>query len=337
MVSIEHAVELLAQGDVCAIPTETVYGLAADANHSDAVAKIYRTKQRPSGHPLIVHIPHADNAATLQSHVTAFATDIPDYVWQLTDAFWPGPLTLILPKRAGVAQAATAEQTTIGLRCPDHVIAQRLLTLCKERDVDGLAAPSANPFGKLSPTTAAHVQHHFGDSVAVLDGGACTRGVESTIALCLPNAMRVLRPGSITVDALQHAIPRIACARHSVDNDGANMDSHTPLPSTPGSMKSHYQPNAQVRIMPTKAMQDAIQILGADAKNIGIYSRTPFDRLSKNMPRLAMPHTPAEAEQALYADLHTLDDMGLKLIWVEMLPNGAEWDALRDRLDKAAA
>lgn len=322
--TVEQAVEKLLAGDICAIPTETVYGLAADANNDEAVRSIYRTKERPSNHPLIVHVAQQEGAWLEQ--LAVFARDIPAYVETLANTFWPGPLTLILPRKQGVANMATAGQETVGLRCPSHPVAQEILQACKAQGIDGLAAPSANPFGKLSPTTAEHVLQHFDNRVTVVDGSACDKGVESTILLCGADGAALLRPGSITLKQLQTAIPSVSIRVSSMENT-----------NTPGSLPSHYQPKTKLRIMPTKALQDAIAILGKDAKNIGIYTRTPMDRLSKNMPRVAMSSNPAEAEQNLYADLHTLDQMRLKLLWVEMPPNGEEWAAINDRLNKAAA
>lgn len=330
VISIDQALQTLLSGQICAIPTETVYGLAADANNEHAVQRVFAAKNRPINHPLIVHIAalQVTPQTTWGERLDAFAHNIPACAETLANHFWPGPLTLILPRKPNVAQAAAANQTSIALRCPSHIIAQQLLSACLEKGIQGLAAPSANPFGKLSPTTSEHVQTYFGDSIAVLDGGACEKGIESTIVLCENQHISLLRPGSISLSMLQSVVPK---AKISVGNGAASAH------STPGGLSSHYQPKTQIRLMPHKSLQDAIHILGKAAKNIGIYTRTPMDRLSAAMPRIAMSNDPSTAEQNLYADLHTIDSMNLKLVWVETPPNTEEWAAIRDRLEKAAA
>ncbi len=189
--AITAAVRALQAGELLGLPTETVYGLAADADRDAAVAAIFAAKGRPADHPLIVHV--ADAAG-----VGHFAASVPDFAQQLIDAFWPGPLTLILPRRPGVGTAAAGGQDTIGLRCPAHPVAQALLQACAAQGLHGLAAPSANAFGRVSPTTAAHVQAEFGESLLVLDGGACDVGIESTIIDCTRGAPVLLRPGGIS-------------------------------------------------------------------------------------------------------------------------------------------
>jgi len=196
--AIAVAVRALRAGELLGLPTETVYGLAADAASDAAVARIFAAKGRPSSHPLIVHVADA-------SGVAHFAASVPDFAQKLIDVFWPGPLTLILPRRPGVGAAAAGGQDSIGLRCPSHPVAQALLRACAAQGLYGLAAPSANPFGRVSPTTAAHVQAGFGDSLLVLDGGACDVGIESTIIDCTRGAPVLLRPGGISraqVDAV---------------------------------------------------------------------------------------------------------------------------------------
>lgn len=182
--TIARAADALAQGQLIGLPTETVYGLAADADNPNAVAHIFAAKGRPADHPLIVHVADAQGHPQGPSAAMAhYAQAVPVFAQQLIDAFWPGPLTLILPCRPGIAQAATGGQATIGLRCPAHPVAQALLQACLQRQppIWGLAAPSANKFGRISPTTAAHVASEFGADVLVLDGGACAVGIESTI------------------------------------------------------------------------------------------------------------------------------------------------------------
>ncbi|MFM8755921.1 MAG: L-threonylcarbamoyladenylate synthase, partial [Limnohabitans sp.] len=192
--AIDRAVQTLALGQLLGLPTETVYGLAADALRDDAVARIFVAKGRPPDHPLIVHV-----ASTTQ--VPLFASQVPDFAQRLMDAFWPGPLTLILPRRAGVAKTAAGGQDSIGLRCPSHPVAQALMRAFGR----GLAAPSANRFGRVSPSTAAHVRDEFGDALMVLDGGACEIGIESTIVDCTRGAPVLLRPGQITPSQIEAA------------------------------------------------------------------------------------------------------------------------------------
>jgi L-threonylcarbamoyladenylate synthase len=189
--AIAAAVQTLKAGELVGLPTETVYGLAADAGSDAAVARIFAAKGRPANHPLIVHVADA-------SGVDHFAANVPDFARRLIDAFWPGPLTLILPRRPGVGAAAAGGQDSIGLRCPSHPVAQAVLRACAAQGVFGLAAPSANPFGRVSPTTAAHVQAGMGDALLVLDGGACDVGIESTIVDCTRGAPVLLRPGGIS-------------------------------------------------------------------------------------------------------------------------------------------
>jgi L-threonylcarbamoyladenylate synthase len=195
--AIAQAAQALRAGELVGLPTETVYGLAADADNEAAVAQIYAAKGRPSDHPLIVHV-----ASSAQ--VARYAAQVPDFAQRLIDAFWPGPLTLILPRRPGVATAAAGGQDSIGLRCPSHPVAQALLRACGL----GLAAPSANRFGRVSPTTAAHVQAELGSALRVLDGGPCPVGIESTLVDCTRGAPVVLRPGQITREQLQAACGR---------------------------------------------------------------------------------------------------------------------------------
>ena len=205
--AIATAARALRSGALLGLPTETVYGLAADASSDAAVAQIFATKGRPSDHPLIVHV--ADAAG-----ISHFASDVPAFAQKLVDAFWPGPLTLILPRLSGVATAATGGQDSVGLRCPAHPVAHALLVACAapadaavpgDAPVWGVAAPSANRFGRVSPTTAQHVQDELGEALLVLDGGPCQVGIESTIVDCTRGVPVLLRPGAITREQIQQA------------------------------------------------------------------------------------------------------------------------------------
>ncbi len=199
--NVLEGAKLIATGDLLAFPTETVYGLGADASSDSAVAKIFAAKGRPADHPLIVHVLNAQAALH-------FAAHIPDFAQRLMDAFWPGPLTVIVPRKAGVAAASAGGQGSIGLRCPAHPMARELLAECAKLGIYGVAAPSANKFGKVSPTAAAHVISEFGSAVPVLDGGSCDIGIESTIIDCTRGAPVLLRPGVLTPAQLEAAMGR---------------------------------------------------------------------------------------------------------------------------------
>ena len=308
------------------LPTETVYGLAADAASADAVAKIFTAKGRPSNHPLIVHV--ADAAG-----VDHFAVDVPAFARQLMQAFWPGPLTLILPRRPGVGAETAGGQDSIGLRCPSHPVAQALLQALAAQPVPvwGLAAPSANQFGRVSPTTAQHVLAEFGGDVPVLDGGPCTVGIESTIVDCSRGAPVLLRPGAITRVQVEAVCGQpLQSAQEIADTAGA-------APRASGTLESHYAPSATVRLMDARALQTALDVLGADAAHIAVYARTPLRIASE---RLVVRRMPADADataQQLFAALRGFDAQGVKLIWIETPPDAPDWEGVRDRLQRAAA
>lgn len=319
--SIARAAEVLAAGELVAFPTETVYGLGADAGRDDAVAKIFAAKGRPSDHPLIVHVPDADAAP-------AFAASIPPAASRLMQAFWPGPLTLILPRRGDAGAAAAGGQDTIGLRCPAHPVAQALLRECASRGVAGLAAPSANRFGRVSPTTADHVRSEFGDSLLVLDGGACPIGIESTIVDLSRGAPVLLRPGMLTRDAVQQA-----CGERLRSPEELAQ----PAPRASGTLESHYAPQAKLRLMDAAPLQTALDVLGQEAPRIAVYARSALRSRSPQVSVHRMPESAAEAARQLFAALRDFDAQGVQLIWVETPPATAEWEGVSDRLRRAAA
>ena len=319
--AISAAVQTLKAGELVGLPTETVYGLAADAGSDAAVARIFAAKGRPANHPLIVHVADA-------SGVDHFAANVPDFARRLIDAFWPGPLTLILPRRPGVGAAAAGGQDSIGLRCPSHPVAQAVLRACAAQGVFGLAAPSANPFGRVSPTTAAHVQAGMGDVLLVLDGGACDVGIESTIIDCTRGAPVLLRPGGIS-----RAQVEAACGQPL--RDGAALGA--PDPKASGTLLAHYAPAAPVRLMDAKALQTALDLLGADAAHIAAWSRAILKTPSSGVIRRRMPEDAAATAQQLFAVLREFDAQGARLIWIETPPETPEWEAVRDRLQRAAA
>jgi len=319
--AIAAAVRALSAGELLGLPTETVYGLAADAASDAAVAKIFAAKGRPSNHPLIVHVAEASGAAH-------FAASVPDFAHKLIDAFWPGPLTLILPRRAGVGTAAAGGQDSIGLRCPSHPVAQAVLRACAAQGLHGLAAPSANAFGRVSPTTAVHVQAEFGDGLLVLDGGACDVGIESTIIDCTRGAPVLLRPGGISRAQVEAACGQALRSKDELD---------APDPRASGTLEAHYAPAAPVRLMDAKALQTALDLLGADAAHIGIYSRAILQTRSSGVLRRRMPDDAAATAQQLFAVLREFDAQGARLIWIETPPDTPEWEGVRDRLQRASA
>ena len=318
--SIAAAAQALRSGALLGLPTETVYGLAADASSDSAVTKIFAAKGRPSDHPLIVHVADA-------SGIAHFASAVPAFAQALVDAFWPGPLTLILPRRAGVASAATGGQGSVGLRCPAHPVALAVLRACAAEGVWGVAAPSANRFGRVSPTTAAHVQSEFGDDLLVLDGGACSVGIESTIVDCTRGAAVLLRPGAITRAQIE-----AACGQRLLSKE--ELEAHTPRAS--GTLLAHYAPSAPVRLMDAAALQAALNLRSADAPALALYARTPL-HCPPGAVLHPMPHDASAAAAELFAMLRRFDDQGAAEIWIETPPSTPDWEGVRDRLQRAAA
>ncbi len=338
MLSIADGAQKIRAGELLAFPTETVYGLGADASSDAAVAKIFAAKGRPADHPLIVHVLDAQAAL-------AFAAEMPDFAHKLIAAFWPGPLTVIVPRKPGVAAASAGGQDSIGLRCPAHPMARKLLAECAKLGVQGVAAPSANKFGKVSPTTAAHVKAEFGDDVPVLDGGACDVGIESTIIDCTRGAPVLLRPGVLTQVQLEYAMGRdlLSNDEHSaqilkrLEAQNTSKNAPRPAPRASGTLASHYAPRAKLRLMDAKALQTALDLLGAEAKNIAIYARAPLKVLSSHLIIRRMPSDALATAQQLFAVLREFDAQNVRLIWVENLPLDPAWDGVRDRLQRAAA
>ena len=336
--SIAAGVRCIRAGELLGLPTETVYGLGADADNAAAISRIFAAKGRPADHPLIVHVPDA-------ASVSHFAATVPEFADRLISAFWPGPLTLILPRRAGVAAAAAGGQDSIGLRCPSHPVAQALLKACRQSDgsaaqsvVWGIAAPSANKFGRVSPTTAQHVQSEFGSELLILDGGPCELGIESTIIDCTRSVPVLLRPGAVTREQAQ------AVCGQKVFLSNERIPAEAAAPRASGTLASHYAPHAKVRLMDATEMQTAIDLLGqglqsvsGTAPAIAIYSRSPLKIRSKQLLSRRMPQDAAQTAQQLFAVLREFDKQSVKLIWIETPPDDPEWDAVRDRLQRAAA
>jgi L-threonylcarbamoyladenylate synthase len=326
--AIEAAARRLAAGALVGLPTETVYGLGADAGQAEAVRRVFAAKGRPADHPLIVHVAPAEDG-DWAAVVAPFAREVPDFALVLMRAFWPGPLTLILPRRPGVAEVAAGGQDSVGLRCPSHPVAQALLQAARALGVQGVAAPSANRFGRVSPTTATHVAEEFAalgdDELLILDGGACPVGIESTIVDCSRGQPILLRPGMITPAALQAAAGLPVRPRDEA------------APRASGTLASHYAPQAKVRLMDGAALQAALDALPADAQDrIAVWARSPL-RAAPGVLLRRMPTDAARAAHELFATLRAFDAAGVRGIWVEAPPPGPEWDGVRDRLTRAAA
>jgi L-threonylcarbamoyladenylate synthase len=342
--AVERAAQALHAGELLGLPTETVYGLAADAGNDAAVAKIYTAKGRPPGHPLIVHV--ADEARAREG-LAHFAAEIPPFARLLMDTFWPGPLTLILPRRAGVAAAAAGGQDSIGLRCPAHPVAQAVLHAARALGVFGLAAPSANLFGRVSPTTAAHVQGEFGEGLLILDGGSCEVGIESTIVDCTRGAPVLLRPGQITRARIDEVLQASGSDMRLRDQDEIAALTAQASPRASGMLESHYAPRAKVRLMDAGALQSALTgpLAGLDGtmatgdvalSRMAVYARAPL-HLPAGVVHRPMPTEASAAAHELFAALRALDETGVREIWVETPPDAPAWEGVADRLRRAAA
>lgn len=316
--ALSAAAQALHDGQLVAFPTETVYGLGARADDDAAVAGIFAAKGRPTDHPLIVHVVDAPAADHFSAQIGTAAR-------RLMAAFWPGPLTLIVPRRAGVAAGAAGGQQSIGLRCPAHPVAQALLAQAAALNVHGVAAPSANRFGRVSPTMAQHVVDEFGPALRVLDGGACAVGIESTIVDCTAEPPALLRPGGVARAAIEAVLgqPLAAPGAHS--------------PRASGTLASHYAPSARVQLMHTAELRAALE--GAPPESlaaVAVYSRQA-DIPSGLAAHRRMPEDAAAAAHDLFAVLRELDASGATRIWVECPPAAPAWDGVNDRLRRAAA
>jgi L-threonylcarbamoyladenylate synthase len=310
---IQHAKRLLEQGELVAIPTETVYGLAANALEVTSVTKIFKAKNRPSFDPLIVHVADIEHAKDL-------ALSMPGLALSLAEEFWPGPLTIVLPKRNTIPDLVTAGLNTVGLRCPNHPLTQSLL---KELRFP-LAAPSANPFGYVSPTSPDHVNEQLGDRVAyILDGGNCIIGIESTIIGFDGNAPVLLRRGGLSQEVIEDAIGPVQVRLHSHSN-----------PIAPGQMDSHYAPKKKF------ILGDIYTLLknGTHAQAGLLTFSDYYEGIPKeNQVRLSPSGNLEEAAQNLFASLRALDKMNITTILAEEVPETGLGRAINDRLRRAAA
>jgi L-threonylcarbamoyladenylate synthase len=310
--ALDAALDALRRGDVVGMPTETVYGLAGDATDPAAVARIFALKGRPADHPLIVHV--ADAAA-----VDAWARDVPELARKLADAFWPGPLTLILRRQAHVLDVVTGGQDTVGLRCPAHPLALNLL----RRFGGGLAAPSANRFGRISPTRADHVREEFGDAVpVVLDGGECEVGIESTIVDLSGPTPRILRPGRIGKAELEAVIGPIV--------EGVADDS----PRVSGALASHYAPHTRTELLAREELGERARLCRARGESVLALT---LGRAVDGLDGRVLAAEPDAYGHDLYAALRELDARRADRLLVEAPPRTRAWFAVLDRLGRAAA
>ena len=312
-----RAVAALRAGGVVAFPTETVYGLGADAANDAAVAQVFALKGRPADHPLIVHIRSAEL-------LPAWTAALPPVAARLAAHFWPGPLTLILPKAAHVSRVVTGGQDSIGIRVPAHPVAQALLTAFD----GGIAAPSANRYGRVSATCAAHVREEFGDSVpVVLDGGDAAIGIESTIISCLDNVARLLRPGQITrsqVEAVLGPLPA----------EGAIAGA---LPRASGDRLHHYAPATPLRLAGRGELVPLVQQLVADGGAVAVLAMHSPPAPLPGVTWIDAGDDPVVYAHQLYARLRHLDRLQCRVILVEAPPEREAWGAIRDRLRRASA
>lgn len=323
--AINRAAELLRQGRLVAFPTETVYGLGADAGNPVAVAGIFKAKGRPADHPLIVHVASIDS-------LYDWACTVPDAALKLADRFWPGPLAMILNKKPEVPLAVTGGQQTVGLRMPDHPVALALLKAFG----GGIAAPSANRFCRISPTQADHVSEELGDAVdMILDGGPCQVGVESTIIDLSGGKPRLLRPGHITRREIE-AVLQIELIMPPTLNTAPAPEMPEEI-RAPGMMAVHYAPTTPAMRCPAELLPDKIKQAVADGKRIGLLSYQLDIAETRQIRVLRLPEQAADYAHSLYAALRQLDSLQLDMILIEQPPQTEAWRAINDRLGKAAA
>jgi len=314
-VQIDAAVAVLRAGGLVAFPTETVYGLGADASNAAAVRRIFAAKGRPHDHPLIVHLADAVQAAL-------WAREVPHSAHQLAKAYWPGPLTIILKRAPNVEDVVTGGQDTIALRVPSHPVAQALLRAFG----GGIAAPSANRFGRVSATSAEHVRREFGDAVqCVLDGGACEVGIESTIVDLSGAHPALLRPGHVSAEQLEQTL-----GLSLVAPDAAS-------PRSPGTLAKHYAPQTPVMLMPADLLLELAASLARQGKRVAVLARSTLQPVLAGLVWIAAARTAAQYAHELYANLRALDEAGCDVLLVEEPPLTSEWAAVRDRLMRAAA
>jgi len=314
-VEIETAVQALRDGELVAFPTETVYGLGANAQNPAAVRKIFEIKGRPPNHPVIVHL---DSPRYLHRWVR----EVPESATRLAEAFWPGPLTMVMPRAANVHDVITGGQDTIAIRVPAHPMAQQLLTAFG----GGIAAPSANRYGRLSPTRAEHVREELGETIRViLDGGECQIGLESTIvSFEAAGTVRLLRPGSVTAAQMRGIVGELLVGADSVS------------PRVPGSAPTHYAPSTRLTIVPSGEIDAQADASSSGGRRVAVLAQRLPLRSHKYVTWINAGRRPESYGRDLYTNLRTLDKAGCQRILVQDVPDGERWHAIRDRLLRAA-
>lgn len=312
--NVDQATAVLRAGGLVAFPTETVYGLGGDARNPAAVARIFSAKGRPADHPLIVHLADA-------ARLGAWAREVPEAAWRLAEAFWPGPLTLVLPRLAGVPDAVTGGLDTVALRVPSHPVALALLAAFGE----GIAAPSANRYGRVSPTSAEDVREELGDAVdLVLDGGRCTIGIESTIIDLSSATPRLLRPGAIT----KHALRRVLGSPLGMPSDARIR--------SPGRKPSHYAPRVRVIPVAWDDVEQHVEAWRQRGQLVGVLAPRRPTAIPDSVTWLPLTGGAREQAQALYRRLREADHLGLQVLVAVMPTDVGLGHALRDRLHRAA-
>lgn len=323
-IAVEEAARLLKNGDIVALPTETVYGLAGNAFNPEAVKKIFKVKGRPANNPLIVHVSSVEMAKTCVKEWNEAAQ-------RLADNFWPGPLTIVLPKSELIPPIVTAGGETVGVRFPAHPVIQLVIERCGFP----LAAPSANISSRVSPTTARHVFRQLGDKIKlIIDGGSCNVGIESTVFDLTSNPPRVLRPGIIYEESLLAVLSNVKIK--TPDKTAKGCDSK--ILQSPGLLKKHYSPAAKLICIDWKSdeeLKQTLSVLGCQPESTWIltYSNPPV-----NLGKVTvMPRQASAYARALYSELHRCDEAGAKWIIVQTPPHSSEWRAIHDRLRRASA
>ena len=313
---VTKAVKAIASGHLCAIPTETVYGLGADATNPNAISRVFVAKGRPTDHPLIVHV----------ANVTAayeWVSELPEWATVLTHAVWPGPLTIVAKRTALATDQITGGQETVAVRVPKHPLTLNLLNQLNVLGIIGLVAPSANTFGHVSPTNANHVEHDLGEYLSahedlILDGGQCAVGLESTIVLATGDQPIILRPGSLTASGIEE----ITGVKVITNNNES--------PRVSGSLASHYAPNAKVIIVDEAELAN-LEVI----KNAGLIALAAIPTLRYTY-RIGSPRTSVEFARELYSTLRNADDLDLKVVYVVPPPGSGLAQAILDRINRAA-
>jgi|SRR5579862_3816878 len=314
---VDHAAVALLRGALVAFPTETVYGLGGDARNDDAVRRIFAAKGRPADHPVIVHL-------AWPSDLQRWAREVPTGAAALASAFWPGPLTLILPRAHGVSDVVTGGQDSVGLRIPAHPVAHALLTRFVDLGGDGVAAPSANRFGRISATAATHVGEEFGREVElILDGGVCDHGIESTIVSFITGEGVLRRPGAISAADLARVLGY------------APLAGSPNAPRASGTLASHYAPRTPSRLMPTEELRRALETTHGASRTVAVLAHALRRPADFGGLWLHAPGDAAGYAHSLYANLRRLDAETAREIWIEAPPDDDSWTAVNDRLRRA--